>query len=332
MKKISVIVPIYNLRKYLPAFLDQILSSTYENIEVVAVDNNSKDGSLKYLKERAKKDNRLKVFRESKQGPSHARQKGFIESSGDYICFMDGDDLPSHDAFENYIKAFDKTGADAILANYTELYANTKKEKKAIFKGLDPSTNLRENPKLFFVKPTLCNKCFKRSLIKKTDFIDSWLAEDMLVSLSALKRAKKAYYIDESVYTYKLHDYGLSHSVDPDKMISIISSIDALRKELSPELSEEADFIAYTHILYRIFRTVLVIDDKKRVELYDKFREYISTIDIKNNKYYKKSYVYRMASFVLLKQKVYNNAVSRYFLKIIQTNPRIFKMVKKLDI
>ena len=127
---------------------------------------------------------------------------------------MDGDDLASLDAFEKYIKAFEETKADAILANYIELYGETKKEKKALFKALDANSNLRENPHLFFVKPTLCNKCFKRSLIKKTDFIDSWLAEDMLVSLSAFKRAKKVYYMDEFVYTYNLHEYGLSHSVD----------------------------------------------------------------------------------------------------------------------
>lgn len=331
-QKFSIIVPVYNNRTHLPVFLDEILASSYKNIEVVAVDNNSVDGSLKYLEERAKLDERLKVFTEKKQGPSAARKKGFNKSTGDYVTFVDADDLLSREAIYSFVRMFKEKGSDVIIADYIEHYSGSKRVRHGLIKGLETEKNLRTDDRIFLVKPTLCNKAFKRHLITEDLFLDTWFGEDMFVSLNAIKRAEKVNYLAALVYTYNLSDNGLSQNVDPDRLLSIITTVKALEKAFAKDKDEVGKFLAYSHLLYRIFRTVLIKDKSKRLLIYEEMLNHIKTIDIKNNKYYQRNWPFRIASFVLLKKNVYNNAIIRSLLVFMQTNKVLFKIIKKLDV
>lgn len=99
MLKISVIIPVYNVAKYLPECLDSVLEQTFNEIEVIAVDDGSTDDSGKILEEYAAKDNRLKVIHQKNAGVSAARNAGLDIATGDYICFVDGDDYLDRNAF-----------------------------------------------------------------------------------------------------------------------------------------------------------------------------------------------------------------------------------------
>ena len=89
---ISVIVTVYNIREYLPKAVDSILSSTYQNLEVLLIDDGSTDGSERICDEYAKKDGRVRVVHQKNGGAYSARNTGLLEAKGDYLTFVDGDD------------------------------------------------------------------------------------------------------------------------------------------------------------------------------------------------------------------------------------------------
>ena len=101
--KVSVIIPIYNAMEYLPISLEKVLNQTYHNIEILLVDNNSKDGSYDYIKTLEKNDCRVKALIATMQGPNYARKVGFEASTGDYVLFCDSDDFVEQDAIENFV-------------------------------------------------------------------------------------------------------------------------------------------------------------------------------------------------------------------------------------
>lgn len=126
MKKISIIIPVYNVEKYLPACLDSILNQTYNDFEIVLVDDGSKDSSGKICEEYALKNDSIKVIHQSNGGQSTARNTGLRAASGEYVFFVDSDDLLYTDKvlekvakktvnkpdaiFHKHIRWFEKTG------------------------------------------------------------------------------------------------------------------------------------------------------------------------------------------------------------------------------
>ena len=113
--KVSVIIPIYNAMEYLPISLEKVLNQTYHNIEILLVDNNSKDGSYDYIKTLEKNDCRVKALIATMQGPNYARKVGFEASTGDYVLFCDSDDFVEQDAIENFVGKLEETNADIVI-------------------------------------------------------------------------------------------------------------------------------------------------------------------------------------------------------------------------
>ena len=112
---VSVIVPVYNSKAYLKRCVDAILKQTYSNLEVILVDDGSKDDSYMICKEYEAFDKRVRVFTKENGGSSSARNVGIKAAKGDYICFCDSDDYYEPDIVENLSKVFDKY-PDAIIA------------------------------------------------------------------------------------------------------------------------------------------------------------------------------------------------------------------------
>ena len=90
--KISLIIPVYNKEDFVVRCIDSLINQSYEDIEIIAIDDGSTDDSLKILNELEKKDQRMKVFHQDNAGVSVARNRGLLEATGDYVYFIDGDD------------------------------------------------------------------------------------------------------------------------------------------------------------------------------------------------------------------------------------------------
>ena len=102
--KISVIVIMYNVEKYIEKCLDSIINQTYTNLEIICINDGSTDNSLDIVKKYAKRDNRIKIISYNyNSGPSFARNTGILESTGDFISFIDGDDQLVKNAYERMV-------------------------------------------------------------------------------------------------------------------------------------------------------------------------------------------------------------------------------------
>lgn len=120
--KVSVIVPIYNVEKYLKKCIKSIIGQTYENIEIILVEDGSPDNSSEICDEFAKMDKRIKVIHKKNEGVSAARNSGLDVATGDYVCFVDGDDYVMPDYVEYMLKLAIDNKTDISLT--TEMFGN----------------------------------------------------------------------------------------------------------------------------------------------------------------------------------------------------------------
>lgn len=339
MLKVSVIVPIYNAMNVLDKTIKNILNQSYKNIEILLVDNNSTDNSFEYIKKLQEKDNRVIALSEKKQGPNHARKTGLLNSTGDYILFCDSDDYLKEDAIENFIEEINKSSADVVIGNYIEITPEREiiKNKKGIF-FKENLENLKNKKEILFIKPALWNKIFRRVLIREEFFIESTIGEDMVITLGSLMNANNIKYIDKDIYEYVPSPEGLSNSVSVKSILDILETVKGF-KEVSKvcskydEYAEEIEYISFTHVIYKMLRTVMMTSDKERKQVYSKLNKYLKeNKGYKKNKYYKSKPHYRIANFLLTTEWIYNLKITRILLKQIFTNKILFKIFKKMDV
>lgn len=237
MKLISIIVPVYNLEKYISSTLDSIFSQTYENIEVIAVDDGSTDNSAEILDSFAKKEARLKVIHKENGGVTQARLTGIEASTGEYIGFVDGDDIVEADMFERLVGNIVKYDADISHCGYKRIKNNETtffyNSGKLIIQ--DNGEGVSDLLKGFFIEPSLCNKLFKRKFFDS--FFDSTVQmdgaiknnEDLLMNYYLFKQSNKSVYEDFCPYCYIVRENSASKGkmnvhmlVDPVKAAKVI--------------------------------------------------------------------------------------------------------------
>ncbi len=217
---VSIVVPVYNLENYIEKTLDNIFQQTYRNIEVVAVNDGSKDNSAEILDSYSAKESRLVVFHKENGGVSSARIKGIELAKGDYIGFVDGDDLIDEDMYERLVKNAQENNADIshcgyrmITDNETEYFYNT--GKKVVQNNRQGILDLIEGK---FVEPGLWNKIFRRDLFDCLFTEDTIMNfsfkenEDLLMNYCLFKKAKISVFEDFCPYQYIIRNSSASHS------------------------------------------------------------------------------------------------------------------------
>ena len=129
MPKISIIIPVYNVEKYLAECLDSLINQTLKDIEILCIDDGSKDNSLEILNEYAAKDDRIKVFAQKNSGPGAARNLGIQHAKGEYLTFVDSDDWLKENAMEVVYNCAIEKNTDMLFFSginyYDEFYQET---------------------------------------------------------------------------------------------------------------------------------------------------------------------------------------------------------------
>ena len=127
--KISIIVPIYNVKKYIQQCVESLINQTYKNLEIILIDDGSTDGCGELCDEFGKKDQRIHVIHKQNGGLSDARNKGIDVASGDYIGFVDSDDWISHNMYEKMLSSLKSVNADIAVCGWVEEFLNNSIEK-----------------------------------------------------------------------------------------------------------------------------------------------------------------------------------------------------------
>ena len=201
---ISVIVPIYNVEEYLEECLESIRNQTYTNIEVILVNDGSTDGSKEICERFCQQDNRFKLVTQENQGLSAARNRGVKESIGEYIMFVDSDDVVKYNIVE-VLFFYMNSDVDIVECQITrckdELVDN--KSTSIMFKGESTEAILKS---IEFKEVKFCafTKLYRRELVEKVPFLEGYIYEDVYTGMNYLKYIRKMVVVDLKGYYYRV--------------------------------------------------------------------------------------------------------------------------------
>lgn len=222
--KVSIIVPVYNVETYLPQCLDSLINQTYENLEIICVNDGSPDGSGQILQQYAVRDSRIRVITQVNQGLSGARNTGMKYATGAFIMFVDSDDWIDIKTCEIAMSAAKENDADLVLWSYTREFQSVSKDRLLFWKNgeIFDKKQLREEihrrqcgllgaelryPETADSLVTAWGKLYSTEKLRRSgaEFVDTKIigTEDALFNLYALGHFERAVYIKRALYHYR---------------------------------------------------------------------------------------------------------------------------------
>lgn len=218
-EKITIIIIVYNVGKYLKECINSIRHQSYENLEIILVDDGSDDGSDLICDECGQLDYRIKVIHKQNGGLISARQAGILQATGEYCAFVDGDDWVDNDMYERLYMIAKLFESEIVLSGIVrENSGNRKCDKNAVPNGLYDKEKLENEiyPKMMYsmenrsslIDPSLCNKLFLTERIRKTLLRVNpeifYLGEDAATTFPCLLTAKSIYVTDFCMYHHRI--------------------------------------------------------------------------------------------------------------------------------
>lgn len=203
---VSIIIPVYNVEKYLKDCLNSVINQTYKNLEIICVNDGSKDNSLSILEEYAQKDNRIKIINQENQGLSAARNTGLNNITGDYATFLDSDDWISLDYIEKLHSAITRNDCDIAVATIIRKREHSQKYR-VHYTEEKIYTSFEEKIKACNI-PTCCyvwNKLYKKELIKNNYFTVGRYFEDVLWIPEIIKKSNKLVTVPDIAHYYRVN-------------------------------------------------------------------------------------------------------------------------------
>ncbi len=225
MKLVSIIVPAYNVEAYLPECLDSLLAQSYENIEILLIDDGSTDNSGAIADEYAKRDHRITVFHQENQGISAARNRGLDAMHGDYVMFVDGDDIVDKNYCQDALYLAIEHHVDIVVFGFCPFWGQideTESKATRVPRLLSKEDAIRELIRRRDVLYNyVWNKIFKSSLFKDIRFTVGLTFEDVAIMHWIFHLASTGIYLSDRVlYYYRKNRPGsIVHSLRSSKSI-----------------------------------------------------------------------------------------------------------------
>lgn len=315
---VTVVIPVYNVENYISKCLDSIISQTYKNLEIIVVNDGTKDGSLKICEEFAKKDARIRVITQENGGLSAARNTGIKNATGKYICFVDSDDYVDKDYVYQMLKAINKEDADICSCDFWYVDENGNKWERKQKVGKVYSSSEAIVDVLLNTQDTevmAWNKLYKLSLFKDNNifFPKGKLHEDNFTTYKLYYYSKKVVLISDRLYYYLQRNNSIMGKKFNEKRLHAVESIyDKIEffKEKEENFEDEIEFheLAVKLNVLNIMIRDGYEDDKKY--------ELIDSIISKKKEFMKNKYVtikYKILLLLLSKKaKVYGFALKNY--------------------
>lgn len=203
--KVSIIIPVFNTEKYLKRCIDSLIQQTLKEIEIICVNDGSKDKSLNILEEYAQKDSRITIINKSNEGQSIARNIGIQKAKGEYIGFVDSDDWVDKDFYEKLYNTATKTNSEIAVAGIIRLHKFNRKNHLLI-KDCISTDNYQKKIEICDVpdKSYVWNKIYKRSELQKNNltFKPGVIYEDVIFTPQVLNKLKRLVSVPNTYYYY----------------------------------------------------------------------------------------------------------------------------------
>jgi glycosyltransferase involved in cell wall biosynthesis len=208
---VSILVPVYNASLYLRACLDSIINQSYRNLQIVLIDDGSRDDSLSICQHYASVDDRIEVYTQENQGVAITRNHLLMEAKGDYVLFIDSDDWVELDMIEYLISLTNECGADIVMCD--KLVNETLPSSKITINTLAKDVAIRDFLVHKYFDGSLWNKLLKRDVLLNVTFQSGIsYGEDALFVWDILQNIAKVVITTKQLYHYRINDTSLSHN------------------------------------------------------------------------------------------------------------------------
>lgn len=298
---VSIIVPVYNVEKYLEKCMLSLLNQTYKNIEILAVDDGSTDGSLDILKEFQLKDPRLIVFSQKNGGQASARNLGLEKASGDYIMFVDSDDYVKSNFVSSPLNLMQISESQLVI--FDVMFIGGKhNEYRSSGTGITSASSMP------------VNKLYKKECWDDIRFPTGYWFEDLGTIPIVVSNAKKIAKLNEANYLYvRNREDSQSNTIQVDKILDTIPMCERVYKTITAEhtdelMLKELELLFIDHLINNtiLLKFLEVSDSYNRVEMITNIKKTMdiyfpgwSILDYENGNFFSKN-VKRIAAYFYL--------------------------------
>ena len=319
---VTVVLPIYNVEKYLNRCVKSVVNQTYQNLEIILVDDGSPDSCPEICDEWAKKDSRIKVVHKKNAGLGYARNTGIENATGEYICFFDSDDYIALDTIEKAYRLACKEIADVVVFGYCQVRSNGKTgktlipcPKKLIYESneiqeiflpslIGPDTSTGESTNLWM---SVCGALYSMKLIDKVNWRlvseRDIISEDVYSLLWLYKDVNKVAVIPEALYFYCENVASLTHTYRADRFDRIkqfykacMDACDKLGYSDKVRQRLAYPFISNTIAAMKMIVTADMSENQRKIAFNsictdEELNDVLSVIDIRKEKWTRKALI-----------------------------------------
>ena len=310
--KLSIIVPVYGVEKYIDKCLNSLVKQSLKEIEIIVVNDGTKDNSQKIIDKYVKKyPDKIKSYIKENGGQGSARNYGLKKTTGEYIGYVDSDDFVEKDMYKKlYNKAKENNYDIVVCGNYnvSEDYQN-----KNIDAFINNYNTDLEN--IFFGKMAVWNKIYKRDILikNKLEFKEKVWYEDLAFTLKAIMNSNTFAFIDETLYDYLIREGSTMNNSNVQRNLEILDAFNDILSYIQHNKKEEyfnkIEFLAIDHIYISAIVRVLKADSDKNIkkETIEKLINYMNKNfpNYKSNKYINTLSKNRKIIYKLINIKMY---------------------------
>lgn len=279
---ISIIVPVYNIEKYLPRCIESILDQTYKNWEAIFINDGSTDNSLKILEEYKKRDERIKIIDKKNAGSGAARNTGIEHSGGGYLAFLDSDDWYEKNFLEKLYNNLIENNSDVAMCNPKMTYDDMSKNKK-INTYFFNEIELNKTPEKILrilAMPVVWNKLYKKEIIVKNGikFPNCSFCEDVEFLYKTFLYVNKVSKIEDTLYNYYQREDSVTKKVKEESIEQLYQVLKNIENYIKNNFNSKLEifYLYKIQFIYSVSLTLLArIDNdeilKKKINIKNNF-------------------------------------------------------------
>ena len=259
MKKVSIIVPVYNVELYLEKCVESLICQTYPNIEIILINDGSTDSSSKICDKLSKNNSKIKVIHKKNEGVSSARNLGLNVCTGEYITFVDSDDYINNNYIETLLKSIIENNTDLSVCGYQKVYShenfttdNCDDLGVKIYSKSDAFNQMILEQQF---GGYVWNKMYKKELIDlmNNQYFKEDIIEDFEFNSRYISNCKSISFIKSSLYYYFINQNGITGSFKiNDRILSGIKSYTSILEQYDLNKIYFADLVAYYFVKYQL--------------------------------------------------------------------------------
>ncbi len=290
---VSIIIPVYNVEKYVEKCIDSVLNQTYKNLEIIIINDGSTDNSEQICKDYQKKDKRIKYFQKENTGVSDTRNKGIELSKGKYICFVDSDDILNKTYIEDFIDCIKNNNCEMVCCNFQKFKSNCESlDVKDISKyTIEKRYNVHNKYALLYEKfgGYIANKIFCADIIKNKNIkmdLDIYMMEDMNFVYKYIEYTNNIICIDKDNYKYRTLQTTASKNLRNTKWFSLFKTLDNVlkNKEYTKEIQKNIEYMYYYYLYQAKYRLNYIKDNSKYDRIKKEIKERIKETNVLTSK------------------------------------------------